>query len=169
HAFDSSGRLYNQDGKLEQWWTNATSERYNVIQKCIVDQYSSYYVEDGEGKRIYLNGNMTSGENIGDSGIIQSFRAWKSQFQESKKAGNEYLLPGLPYTREQLFFISFANQWAQNIKPESVAIRVRADPHSPNRFRVEGTLSNVPEFAEAFKCPAGSKMNPPQEKRCLFW
>ncbi|KAL4254086.1 Peptidase M13 [Abortiporus biennis] len=169
HAFDSAGRLYNQNGKLEEWWTNSTSEGFNKIQKCISDQYSSYYVDDGHGGKVYVNGNLTSGENIGDSGLIQAFRAWKANFQKSSADGDEFLLPGLNYTREQMFFIAFGRIWAQNIKPESAVSRVRSDPHSPNRFRVDGTVSNIPEFAEAFKCSSKAKLNPPIEKRCVFW
>ncbi|KAJ3005240.1 hypothetical protein NUW54_g4429 [Trametes sanguinea] len=169
HAFDSAGRLYNQQGKLEQWWTNKTSEGFNERQKCIVDQYSNYTIDDGKGGKIHVNGNLTSGENIGDSGIIQAYRAWKAQYNEGVEKGTEFLLPGLNYTRDQLFFISFARAWAQNIKPESAVARVRTDPHSPNRYRVEGTVSNLPEFAKAFKCSPHAKLNPPQEKRCIFW
>ncbi|OSD08705.1 Metalloprotease [Trametes coccinea BRFM310] len=169
HAFDSAGRLYNQQGKLEQWWTNKTSEGFNERQKCIVDQYSNYTIDDGKGGKIHVNGNLTSGENIGDSGIIQAYRAWKAQYDEGAENGTEFLLPGLNYTRDQLFFISFARAWAQNIKPESAVARVRTDPHSPNRYRVEGTVSNMPEFAKAFKCSPHAKLNPPQEKRCIFW
>ncbi|KAH8106762.1 Metalloprotease [Cristinia sonorae] len=169
HAFDSVGRLYNQEGKLEKWWTNSTSEGFKRIEKCIVEQYASYYVEDGRGGNVYVNGNLTASENIGDSGIIQAYRAWKANYHESALAGNEFLLPGLNYTREQLFFISFARIWALNIRPASAVERIRSDPHSPHRFRVEGTLFNTPEFAKAFNCPAGAKLNPPNEKRCLFW
>ncbi|KAH9951953.1 Metalloprotease [Amylocystis lapponica] len=169
HAFDSAGRLYNQQGKLEQWWTNATSDGFKVKQDCIVKQYSAYTIDDGKGGKIHVNGNLTSGENIGDTGIIQAYRAWKTQYDESLKDGTEYLLPGLPYTREQLFFISFARAWARNIKPASAVARVRTDPHSPNQYRVDGTLFNLPEFAAAFKCSAKSKLNPPQEERCIFW
>ncbi|KAI0748278.1 Metalloprotease [Daedaleopsis nitida] len=165
HAFDSAGRLYNQEGKLEEWWTNTTSAGFKVRQKCIVDQFSNYTVEDGKGGVIHVNGNLTSGENIGDSGLIQAYRAWKAQYSD----GSEFLLPGLDYTRDQLFFISFARAWAQNIKPEAAVARVRTDPHSPNRYRVEGTLSNIPEFAAAFKCSSKAKLNPPQDKRCIFW
>ncbi|KAI0831469.1 Metalloprotease [Trametes gibbosa] len=169
HAFDSAGRLYNQNGKLEQWWTNKTSEGFNVRQKCIVDQYSNFTVDDGKGGKVHVNGNLTSGENIGDSGIIQSYRAWKAQYDDGLHNGTEFLLPGLNYTRDQLFFIAFARAWAQNIKPESAVARVRTDPHSPNRYRVEGTVSNLPEFAQAFKCSPNARLNPPQEKRCIFW
>ncbi|PPR08078.1 hypothetical protein CVT24_010539 [Panaeolus cyanescens] len=187
HAFDSAGRLYNQQGKLAQWWTNATSEGFKIKQKCIVDQYSSYYIDDGKGGKIYVNGNLydtiadldqnydadsgnrTSGENIGDTGLIQAYRAWKSQYKDSERAGNEYLLPGLDFTREQLFFLSFARIWARAMKPAAAVQRIRTDPHSPSRFRVDGTVSNIPEFAKAFNCSNKAKLNPPKDKRCIFW
>ncbi|OSX65107.1 hypothetical protein POSPLADRAFT_1044521 [Postia placenta MAD-698-R-SB12] len=171
HAFDSAGRLYNQQGKLEQWWTNATSEGFQKRQDCIVKQYSEYTIDDGKGGKIHVNvrATSTSGENIGDTGIIQAYRAWKAQYDTGFESGTEYLLPGLNYTREQLFFISFARAWARNMRTQSAVARVRTDPHSPNQYRVDGTLFNVPEFAEAFQCSPKSKLNPPQEKRCLFW
>nr|GAT59620.1 endothelin-converting enzyme 1 [Mycena chlorophos] len=169
HAFDSAGRLYNQDGKLENWWTPESNAGFNIKQECIETQYSSYTIDDGKGGVIHVNGNLTSGENIGDTGLIQSYRAWKAQFDESKAAGNEFLLPGLNYTREQLFFISFGRIWGNTIKPAAQVQRVLTDPHSPNVYRVDGTLSNIPEFAEAFSCPTGAKLNPPNEQRCLFW
>jgi len=166
HAFDSVGRFYNQDAKLEEWWTNATSEGFNLQKKCIADQYSSYMIDDGRSGKVYLNGNLTSRENIGDSGFIQAFRAWKAHYHISYQNGHENLLPGLNYTREQIFFLSFARIWATNTKPQTV---IRSDPRSPARWRVDGTLSNIPEFAEAFKCPTGSKLNPLPEKRCQLW
>jgi len=169
HAFDSAGRLYNQDAKLEEWWTNATSEGFNVRQKCIADQYSSYTIDDGKGGIVHLNGNLTSGENIGDSGLIQAYRAWKTQYHASYQKGDEYLLPGLNYTREQMFFLSFARVWATNTNPQTAVRLVRVDPHSPGKWRVDGTLYNIPEFAEAFKCAKGAKLNPPPEKRCMLW
>ncbi|EFI28400.1 endothelin-converting enzyme 1 [Coprinopsis cinerea okayama7 len=170
HAFDSAGRMYNQDGKLEQWWTDKTSKGFNKKQKCIVDQFSKYKIDDGEGGHIHVNGNLTSGENIGDTGLIQAYRAWKAQYEDGLDNGTEYALPGLShFTREQLFFLSFARIWARNMRTRAAVQRIRTDPHSPARFRVDGTLSNIPEFAKAFNCPKGSKLNPPPEKRCIFW
>ncbi|KAJ7470279.1 hypothetical protein FB451DRAFT_1176346 [Mycena latifolia] len=169
HAFDSAGRLYNQNGKLENWWTNSSNAGFQIRQECIETQYSGYTVDDGKGGEIYVNGNLTSGENIGDTGLIQAYRAWKAQFASSFQAGNEFLLPGLNYTREQLFFISFARIWANTMKTAAQVQRVRTDPHSPNIFRVDGTVFNIPEFAAAFNCPKTAKLNPPPEKQCLFW
>ncbi|KAK7049256.1 hypothetical protein VNI00_005857 [Paramarasmius palmivorus] len=153
HAFDSAGRLYNQDGKLEEWWTNSTSEGYQEKLDCIVKQYNGYTIDDGKGGKVHVNGNFTSGENIGDTGLIQAYRAWKAQYRES----------------EQLFFISNARIWARSMKPAAAVQRIRTDPHSPNNYRVDGTVYNIPEFAEAFKCPKGSKLNPAPEKQCIFW
>ncbi|GLB35092.1 putative peptidase family M13 [Lyophyllum shimeji] len=169
HAFDSAGRLYNQEGKLEEWWTNSTSEGFKVKQDCIVKQYSVYTIDDGKGGKIHVNGNLTSGENIGDTGLIQAYRAWKAQYDVSFTAGNEFLLPGLTFTREQLFFISFARIWARAVNPAAAVQRIRTDPHSPSRYRVDGTVFNIPEFAKAFNCPKNVKLNPPMEDRCLFW
>ncbi|KAF7338682.1 Endothelin-converting enzyme 1 [Mycena venus] len=169
HAFDSAGRLYNQEGRLENWWTNSSNAGFQVKQECIVNQYSEYTVDDGKGGKIHVNGNLTSGENIGDTGLIQAYRAWKAQYSDSFKAGNEFLLPGMKYTREQLFFISFGRIWANTMKTAAQVQRVRTDPHSPNIYRVDGTVSNIPEFAAAFNCSKKAKLNPPPEKQCLFW
>ncbi|KAL4074557.1 hypothetical protein V8B97DRAFT_2022777 [Scleroderma yunnanense] len=157
HAFDSAGRLYNQQGKLEEWWTRQTSDAYQIRQDCIIKQYSMYTIDDGKGGVIHVN-------NIGDSGLIQAYRAWKAQYEDSYDAGREYLLPGLKYTREQLFFISFARTWAMNNRPADAVQRIRSDPHSPNRYRTEGTVYNIPEFAQAFKCSKYAKRaySPPQ-------
>jgi len=169
HAFDSAGRLYNQEGKLENWWTNASNAGFQIKQECIEAQYSAYTVDDGKGGVIHVNGNLTSGENIGDTGLIQAYRAWKAQYSDSFQGGNEFLLPGMNYTREQLFFISFGRIWGNTMKTAAQVQRVRTDPHSPNIYRVDGTVSNIPEFAAAFNCPKGAKLNPPPEKQCLFW
>ncbi|KAH7107511.1 zincin [Auriculariales sp. MPI-PUGE-AT-0066] len=169
HAFDSAGRMYDQNGRLREWWHNSTSDAFDERAKCLADQYSNYTVHDGKGHQVPINGNLTSGENIGDTGLIQAWRAWKAQYDEAYKQGDEYLLPGLNMTREQLFFVSFGRVWAQNLSPAAALQRIRVDPHSPNRYRVEGTVYNVPEFAEAFKCRKGAKLNPPKEKQCRFW
>jgi len=126
-------------------------------------------VDDGKGNEVHVNGNLTSGENIGDTGFIQAWRAWKAQFNASLEAGDEYLLPGVPYTREQLFFIAFGQIWATNARPSAEVKTVRTDPHSPPRWRVDGTVRNIPEFAKAFNCSANAKLNPPNEERCLLW
>jgi len=164
HAFDSAGRLYNQRGKLESWWSNSTSEKFEIRKQCLAEQYSSYVVEDGKGGRVHVNGNLTSGENIGDSGLIHSWRAWKANL----KSTADYRLPGLEaFTPEQLFFIAFGRVWASRTLPSAAVLRVRTDPHSPPLYRVHGTISNIPQFAETFNCSAKATLNP--KERCTFW
>ncbi|KAJ6608579.1 hypothetical protein B0H10DRAFT_2166528 [Mycena sp. CBHHK59/15] len=164
HAFDSAGRLYNQNGKLENWWTNSSNAGFQIKQECIETQYSAYTVDDGKGGQIHVNVRLTSGENIGDTGLIQAYRAWKAQYDASHKAVTMSDL-----TSEQLFFISFARIWGNIMKTAAQVQRVRTDPHSPNVYRVDGTVYNIPEFAAAFNCPKTAKLNPPPEKQCLFW
>ncbi|KAI0063460.1 zincin [Artomyces pyxidatus] len=174
HAFDSliqrAGCIIKKgDYKNGGLTPQARDSRPSRIVSCIFTQYSSYTVDDGNGNKVHVNGKLTSGESIADSGLIQSYRAWLAQYDESFKAENEYLLPGLNFTREQLFFLAFGRMWAENNTPAALVWRVRSDPPPPNKYRVDGTLYNIPEFSKAFNCSAKAKLNPPPEKRCIFY
>lgn len=104
----------------------------------------------------HKQGNLTSTENIGDSGLIHSWRAWKAHSNST----SDYRLPGLEaYTSEQLFFLAYGRIWASKILPSAAVIGVRTDPHSPPQHRVHGTISNMPEFAKAFNCSAKAKVS----------
>lgn len=105
-----------------------------------------------------LQGNLTSGENIGDSGLITSYRAWKALSTSSTNKA-DFRLPGLEaFTLDQLFFLAFGRVWATKSLASAAVMRVRTDPHSPPVYRVHGTLSNIPEFATAFNCSAKAKV-----------
>ncbi|CDZ96882.1 M13 family peptidase [Phaffia rhodozyma] len=164
HAFDNSGAQYDYEGRYRQWWTNSTVDAFRERAQCIAKQYSEYYVLDAEGHKVYVKGNNTNGEAIGDSGLRIAYEAWQASIKQGDK---EITLPGLPYTSEQLFFIAFGRIWAANVAPASLVAQVRSDPHAPNLYRVEGTLRNFEKFAEVFQCKKGSKMNPTQ--RCELW
>jgi len=167
HAFDNSGAQYDERGLLRDWWTNTTTKAFEERAQCIARQYSKYYIIGPDGNKVYVNGNLTNGENIGDAGIAQSWIAWKNSLSES---GSESLrLPGLDFNDEQLFFLSFARVWAYLVRPATAVSRVRTDPHAPNYFRVMGTLKNFKPFHEAFKCKSGTPMNPPKEEQCELW
>ncbi|ORY60370.1 hypothetical protein BCR35DRAFT_355234 [Leucosporidium creatinivorum] len=170
HAFDQAGRQYDKNGKLVDWWTKNTTRNFETLQKCIIDQYANYTILDASGKEYYVQSKMTNGEDMADAGgLAQSFRAWSDRFDSDKegKKYDNYLLPGLGYSREQLFFIAYAQGWARNIKPAEAVKRIRTDPHSPTNYRVIGPLSNNPDFAKAFNCPAGSPMN--NVEKCKVW
>lgn len=173
HAFDPDGRLYDKDGYLRDWWSETTAKEFQERQTCLANQYHSYTVPDGKGGQLHLRSSFTKGEDVADAGgLAQSFRAWKDELAaggEAVEAANA-LLPGLGYTREQLFFISYGVSWARNIRNSELVKRLYTDPHSPTKYRVNGVLVNLPEFAEAFGCKAGrDKMAKEPKERCSIW
>lgn len=170
HAFDNTGSQYDDQGRLRDWWTNSTVKAFEERAQCVAKQYSQYYVLDAEGNKVFVNGNvgdlsclirqradgrLTNGEDIADSGLAQSYIAWKDSV-ESKKSVK---LPGLNYTDEQLFFLAYARIWAQLTRPATAVSRVRTDPHSPPYWRVMGTLRNLKAFHDAFSCKEGTRVS----------
>ncbi|KAL8292016.1 hypothetical protein RQP46_001482 [Phenoliferia psychrophenolica] len=170
HAFDQMGRQYNKDGKLEDWWTKGTTERFEGLKGCLLEQYGNYSVLDTKGKPVFINSKFTNGEDMADGGgLAQSYRAWSDRFGADPNGQHfkNYLLPGLPFSREQLFFVAYAQGWARNIKPAEAVKRIRTDPHSPTNYRVIGPLSNSVEFSKAFGCKAGQPMS--NVNKCSVW
>ncbi|XP_049862497.1 neprilysin-4-like isoform X1 [Schistocerca gregaria] len=167
HGFDDQGRRYDKHGNLKQWWTDTTLTEYEKRVKCIVDQYSHYQVNE-IGDNFTVNGINTQGENIADNGgIREALRAYQ-KFQARHGNQTELLLPGLSqYSPEQLFYIGFAHMWCGNSTKGALKSRVVEGVHSPNRYRVIGTLSNSEDFSKAWNCKPGSPMNP--EKKCVLW
>ncbi|KAL9985458.1 hypothetical protein ACROYT_G007869 [Oculina patagonica] len=166
HGFDANGRYFNKDGEIiDDWWSKNTSQGFEERSKCIVDQYSKYSVDGGEDGKIYMDGELTLSENIADNGGIRlaywGYKDWV------KNNGPEALLPGLNQTNEQLLFVSFAQMWCSAFTPSSAFYLAKTDTHALANYRVIGSLSNMKEFSEAFKCPAGKGMNP--EKKCKVW
>ncbi|XP_066995803.1 neprilysin-11 [Anabrus simplex] len=166
HGFDDQGRRYDKYGNLKQWWTEATLVEYERRMQCIVEQYGRYEVPQ-IGENFTVNGINTVGENIADNGgLREAMRAYR-KFR-ARNVDAEQQLPGLSaYTPEQLFFLGFAHMWCGNSTRGALRSRVVEGVHSPNRFRVIGTLSNSVDFAEAWSCPKNSPMNP--EHKCVLW
>ncbi|KAK8869620.1 hypothetical protein IAR55_000187 [Kwoniella newhampshirensis] len=165
HAFDNTGSQYDDKGRLRDWWTQKTVKNFEERAQCLSKQYSKYYVLDEQGKKVYVNGNLTNGEDIGDSGLAQAFLAWKN----SADTSDPERLPGLDFSEEQLFFLGFARVWAQLTRPATAVSRVRTDPHSPPYWRATGTLRNLDAFHKAFNCKSGSTMNPAKKDQCELW
>lgn len=162
HGFDDKGRQFDKDGNLKQWWNNATINRFRQRTQCIIDQYSSYVLED---INLNVNGKMTQGENIADNGgLKQAYRAYKKWVS---REGEELLLPGLNLTHDQLFFLNYAQIWCGSMRPEEALNKIRSSVHSPGPIRVLGPLSNSFDFAKAYNCPPGSRMNP--VNKCSVW
>ncbi|PWN35343.1 zincin [Meira miltonrushii] len=173
HAFDPNGRLFDENGRLHDWWTNDTAKAFNERRDCLIDQYSNYTIPNGKGGKEHLRGRFTIGEDVADAGgMAQSYRAWKTTLKEGGQEALDAnpLLPGLDYSREQLFFVAFAIGWARNIRIQEAVRRLRTDEHSATKFRVIGTLSNNPDFAEVWGCKAGKdRMARSEEERCAIW
>uniref|UniRef100_A0A674DR86 endothelin-converting enzyme 1 n=1 Tax=Salmo trutta TaxID=8032 RepID=A0A674DR86_SALTR len=160
HAFDDQGREYDKDGNLRPWWQNSSVEAFKNHTECMVGQYNGFTI-NGE----HINGKQTLGENIADNGGLKAaYKAYQAWVQEN---GEEKRLPAVNLTNDQLFFVGFAQVWCSVRTPESAHEGLMTDPHSPPKYRVIGTLSNSPDFAEHFQCPTGSPMN--SGHRCVVW
>jgi len=164
HGFDDTGSQKDGNGNLVDWWEPESKKRYLEKAQCIIDQYGNYTVQV-DGETLNVNGINTQGENIADNGgIKETFRAYERLV---RTYGPEPILPGLGYSQRQLMWLSGASVWCNVRRPASLKNQVLTDPHSPSQFRVNGPFANMPEFAQDWGCPAGSKMNP--VKRCSVW
>lgn len=161
HAFDTKGSQIDAAGNMRNWWTDA--DRKNFIERiaCVEKQYSAFEVEKG----LFINGKQTIGENIADLGGINM--AYAAYLKSLEGKPEPPVIDGL--THKQRFFISYANRYAIMATPEYDRALVINGVHSSNRFRVNGPLSNMPEFAEAFSCKTGDRMVRPASERCRVW
>lgn len=170
HGFDDKGRQFDANGNLKQWWAELALKNFQEKSHCMVGQYSKYVLKE---VNLTVNGLQTMGENIADNGgVKQAFKAygqWRTRMAVQLVVDSyiEPRLPGLSHTHEQLFFLNYAQIWCGVSRPEAAINSIRTGAHSPGRFRVIGALSNSREFADAYRCPAGSNMNPID--KCDVW
>ncbi|XP_075855227.1 phosphate-regulating neutral endopeptidase PHEX isoform X2 [Microcebus murinus] len=166
HGFDNNGRKYDKNGNLDPWWSADSEEKFKEKTKCMVNQYSSYY-----WKKAGLNvkGKRTLGENIADNGgLREAFRAYRKWINDRRQGVEEPLLPGITFTNNQLFFLSYAHVRCNSYRPEAAREQVQIGAHSPPQFRVNGAISNFEEFQKAFNCPPNSTMNRGMDS-CRLW
>ncbi len=158
HGFDDEGRQFDAKGNLHDWWTAADAAEFEKRAKCVSDQYSEYTVVDD----IKINGKLTLGEDVADlGGTILAYMAWK----DAVKGQN--LKPIAGFSPDQRFFIGMA-QWAcGDERAENKRVHAITDPHSPEEYRINGVVSNMPEFGTAFSCKLGQPMV--REKACRVW
>jgi endothelin-converting enzyme/putative endopeptidase len=158
HGFDDQGRQFDAKGNLKDWWTKKDAGEFIQRATCISDQYSQYTVVD----EVKINGKLTLGEDVADlGGLILAYDAWKSATAAKK------LEPIGGFTPEQRFFIGFAQWDCGDERPESKRASAITNPHSPEEYRINGVVGNMPEFAKAFSCKAGQPMVRPQA--CRVW
>jgi predicted metalloendopeptidase len=161
HGFDDQGRKYDAKGNLADWWTPAVAAEFDRRASCVARQYAAYESVPG----VKLNGELTLGENIADLGGLKlSFAAMQAARQRRE---GEREVSG--FTPAQQFFVGFAQSWCAKYREEELRLRAVTDHHSPARFRVNGPLANLPEFAETFRCAEGTPMVRAAANRCEVW
>ena len=158
HGFDDQGRQYNAKGNLSDWWTEDDAKEFKERASCVDLQYSGY-TAIGDLK---LNGKLTLGENVADNGGLRiAYMAFMDTL--ANKAAPK--LDG--FTPEQRLFLGWGQIWCMNTKEEASRLRALTDPHSPGQYRVNGTVSNMPEFQKAFSCTQAQPMV--RENACRVW
>ncbi|EDL81276.1 mel transforming oncogene-like 1 (predicted), isoform CRA_a [Rattus norvegicus] len=163
HGFDDNGRNFDKNGNMLDWWSNFSARHFRQQSQCMIYQYSNFSWELADNQNV--NGFSTLGENIADNGGVR--QAYKAYLQWLAEGGRDQRLPGLNLTYAQLFFINYAQVWCGSYRPEFAIQSIKTDVHSPLKYRVLGSLQNLPGFSEAFHCPRGSPMHP--MNRCRIW
>jgi putative endopeptidase len=158
HGFDDQGRKFDGQGTLRDWWTPADGKAYEERVSCIADQYSGYTVAGDTT----VNGRLTLGENTADNGglrlALMAYLAGPGAKMKDKVDG---------FTPEQRVFLGWAQVWCENARPEAERLKATTNPHSSNKYRVNGPLSNMPEFARAFSCKTNAPMV--RQNACRVW
>ena len=161
HGFDDEGRQFDGHGNLDDWWTKEDAEKFTEKADCFVNEYSQFSVGDTK-----LNGKLTLGENTADNGGMRlAYMAFLARAAEEGLDLDKKTSTG--YTPVQEVFLGFAQDWCAVWRPELERLIATTDPHSPDRFRANGVLVNMPEFAKAFGCKAGQPMV--AVKACRVW
>jgi putative endopeptidase len=158
HGFDDQGRKFDGEGNLRDWWTAADGKAYEERATCVADQYSGYTVAGDT----HVNGRLTLGENTADNGglrlALMAYLAGPGAKNASKVDG---------FTPEQRVFLGWAQVWCENTRPEAERVKAATNPHSSNKYRVNGPTSNMPEFQKAFSCKANAPMV--RGNACRVW
>jgi putative endopeptidase len=162
HGFDDQGRRFDAKGNLRDWWTKADADKYNAQAQRVVDQFNAYTVVDST---THVNGKLTLGENIGDLGGLKiAYLALEKSLKEHRRPAN---IDG--FTPEQRFFLGWAQVWRTLQSDAGAKAQVNTDPHAPAKWRVNGPLSNMPEFKAAWGCKDGDPMVRPDSLRARIW
>jgi len=148
HGFDDVGRRYDMKGKLQDWWTHDDVVAFNQRAQCVVDLYDQYTVD---GK--HVNGKQTLAENIADAGGVKlAHSAWRDTLSSAPSEAED-----------QLFFLSWGQTWCSVQRKKAKLLSLEQDPHAPDKYRVNGPLSQLDVFTKAFQCTNRAKMNPPNK------
>ena len=158
HGFDDQGCKWDAEGNLRDWWTGVDAEAFESRATCVADQYSLYTVAGDT----HVNGRLTLGENTADNGGL---RLALSAYLNGPGGKAKDKIDG--FTPEQRVFLGWAQVWCESARPEAERLKAQTNPHSSNKYRVNGPTSNMPEFGKAFQCKANAPMVRPNG--CRVW
>jgi endothelin-converting enzyme/putative endopeptidase len=158
HGFDDEGSQFDADGNLKNWWTDKDKKQFDELEQCFIDEYDGFVVVDD----VHIKGKLTLGENTADNGGL---RIAHMALLDVLGTSATKEIDG--FTPEQRFFISYSQIWCQNETPQQARLQALSNEHADDRFRVNGVVSNMPEFAKAFGCKAGSPMI--RKPVCRVW
>lgn len=160
HGFDDQGRQFDANGNLRDWWTKEDAEKFDDRKKLLIEQYSQFKIFDS----IPVNGQLTIGENIADQGgIAIAYDAFKMTQKGKKTNKNEEV------KADQIFFKSFATIWSSKARDNFAAMLIKMDTHSPDKFRVNGTLSNFTPFYKTYQLTTENSMYRMESDRVKIW
>ena len=159
HGFDDHGSKFDGHGNLKNWWSDDDLKNFKERAQCVSDQFDGYVV-DGD---LHEKGQLVLGESIADlGGLTISYAAYEKSLQGNPRPPNKD-----GFTREQQFFLGWAQVWGANERLEFARLMANTNPHPLPRFRSNGPLSNMAEFARAFSCKQGDAMV--RENVCKIW
>jgi len=162
HGFDDQGRKYDPQGNLRDWWTAQDGTEFEKRASCVANEYSNFVAVDD----LKLNGKLTLGENTADNGGARiAFMALHNEIAKDPTGKVAQKIDG--YTPDQRLFLGFGRVWCEKRRPELQRMLVVSDPHSPGKYRIEGTVQNMPEFEQAWSCKAGQPMV--SANACRVW
>jgi putative endopeptidase len=161
HGFDDQGRQYDKEGNMNDWWTKEDEEKFNKRADVLVMQYDAFVVADD----VHVNGKLTLGENIADlGGLLIAYDALNAAWEKNPPKKS---IDG--YTPQQRFFLSWGQVWRSNSRKKALLMRIKTDVHSPEKFRVNGPLSNLEIFYKAFGVKEGDALFRPKNERANIW
>ncbi len=161
HGFDDSGSRFDAQGNMINWWTDEDRESFEERNQVLIDQFNNYEALPG----VFVNGEFTLGENIGDLGGIQA--AYDGLQKHFTSKGKPEAIDG--FTAEQRFFMSWGTIWRTKMRDEELQNRIKTDPHSPGNFRAIGPISNLQVFYDAFGVKEGDALFRKEEERVKIW
>ncbi|MCY1528616.1 Neutral endopeptidase [compost metagenome] len=161
HGFDDQGRQYDAEGNMKDWWNKADADAFKKKADKVVELYNGFTLLDNQ----HVNGRLTLGENLADiGGLAIAYDAFKLTEQGKE---NTKKIDG--FTPDQRFFLGFAQVWRIKDRDENMRMRLQVDPHSPEMFRVNGSVYNLEAFYKAFDVKLGDKMYRAPENRLVVW